>query len=282
MSRSKKGPKALRRPALTARDKAIYIGGMLLSFGLMFLSLKLVEWVSDSIFFADPSVLAYSKMDIFSLLFYLYPIFGALLLGIQFDKKTPLFGNPDLRYGVPPWDSECLPLWDKKYKSARAALKKRFWRRFLPFFFAGYFACAALVPFGVMDRDVLYEGNRMERFNAVNQLVATYTAEDFSHLTVEVEHKFGGFKKVDSYRFSLSVEMKDGEEIVYSYQSFEGRPADGKGEHLDTMLDKAFEWKAMLKDGAVTLEGREDLETVARHIGMNEAQKERLRLLFEE
>lgn len=265
------------RPPLTLLDKSIYILCLILSVSSGFALIIGLAFLKKQIAFADTDAVAFTTnaSTALALPFVLYfTISAAIFFIVCLEDKKPLFGNKNIHYGIPPYAPDCIPLFGKK--NCNVYIKpshKRNTRKLFCLWGSALLAFACLLPFCLFGRDVLYQDNRIETFNAVNLTTDTYTAQDYLHLTVRAYRTRSGRHGVSHWdEFSVTIETKDGKEYTFSCYDFDGT--------ADERLDYMLEIKSLFSREAITFQNADKLETVADRQNMTESQRAKLYELF--
>ena len=130
----------------------------------------------------------------------------------------------------------------------------------------------------MFGRVAIYQDNRIEEINFLNKVSDTYTANDFSHLTIRAKYDYGGRHERGYWEYSIIIEMKDGTTI-----SFDNRDFGSVGsEREDKCLDKMLEIKSLFPADSITIKGAKYLDRVSNEWRLNDQQIAKLKLLFSE
>lgn len=280
----KKKPKSKRksqhrRPPLSVLDKIIYALACLLFFSAIIVSSFLFDEIRLRIAFRDPAVTAYVEHSS-SLL--ILPLLLCVMLSIgiplyaAWEKKAAIFGNSKVQYGKDPWDKNYFPLLDRRRRAIPATKSDQKLRRnIFSFCCIALLICFLPAPFSFWGRDCLHEDSSIVSHNAVNRVSATYHEEDFSHLTLRT--RYVRIKGSGYWTYEMVIEMHNGHSFVFSNRDF-----GEKGEaHKELSLAKMLEIKAPFSPNAITCKGVEDVDKVAEDCGLNEAQRQKLHLMFD-
>lgn len=282
MSRKSKHKRQRRnlRPPLSLLDKTIYCVGFFLSFILSLLSAFCFDDITGAIAFHDSSVVAYRLHA--SFLFVLpvlsYVEISALAYFISaLEGKKPIFGNRKIQYGTTPWAPDCFPLFDPRRKTVYIRpSEKRFRRHMLMLWSVGLLICLLIAPLGFFGRDCLMQDNRVKSYNLLNmEKTVSYTAEDFSHLTIQTKY-VSGFRTADYWKYEITIEMTDGKTFTFSNRDFDWREPNSK----EMCLKRMIAIKALFSPDKITIKGANNIEKVADYLGLNDDQLQLLRNLF--
>lgn len=277
-SKNKKKRK-IPRPPLSFRDKAIYFLVMALFIVLLIFFAFAYQDIQSAIAYRDPSVVAYTDhlSSILGFLFILYTMLGGISIAEAYENKIPIFGNSQISYGREPWPKDFFPLLDPRRKTVYVSPAKKSVRRFLiKSWFTVFFLLLILSPLGLSGRDCLCRDNSIPRYNAVNNQIRSYGEEDFSQLTLWAGFR-PGYRTPGHWRYEIAIEMTDGKEIRFSNADFNRNGANNN----DISLEKMLEIKDLFSKEDITIKGKEDVDKVADHIGLNERQAQMLRNLFD-
>jgi hypothetical protein len=196
---------------------------------------------------------------------------GIIVLIEGWNSKKPIFGSKKYKYGEPPLREDCIPLFHrKKYNRKIAPSEKRLTRKIKVTWCVFFLLFACLFPFGLFGRNVLFQDNHIERINAVNLVSDTYTAEDYSHLTITIE------MQKRRWIYEITIEMEDGKTCSFSNRDFKSYGLKTP----DVCLDKMLEIKAMFSSESITIEGAKNITKAANKLGFNESQKAKFYELF--
>ena len=194
-----------------------------------------------------------------------------------YESKKPIFGNKKVHYGIPPWEIDFYPLFDKRRKTAYTRpSKKRFRKKMLTIWCIGLILTSCLVPFSFFGRDCLYQDNSIASFNALNiRSDKIYTESDYSKLEIKavyVPQKNSGY-----WSYQINIITSDNKNNIFSNRDFEGQKEGSK----DITLDKMLEIKSLFPSSAITVSGKEDLEKVIEYCKLSDFQAQKLYMLFE-
>ena len=278
--KSKKSKTKRRRtPPLSFLDKTIYITAFILGTAFSIFIFVAYMGLVESIAFNDPGAVAYYPGAGMLLCLPLLCFIMGLALApsaIGLDNKRPLFGNPKIKYGEHPYREDCYPLFSKKkYHVNERPVNKRMRLFTVVLLCIIFLISAALFPFSLYNRTVLYSNNSIKKFNVINEVTKVYTEDDFESLTISARRVTHG--KGDSRWESLiDIELSDGEDIQFSIDDFDLRTPEGK----DVYLEKMLELKSILPAGKITIEGAENVEKVAEEWDFTEEQTRKLEEIF--
>ncbi len=267
-------------PPLTFLDKLIYFSLIILTFLTVVGAIFFIEDIQRIIAFNTPSTLAYkaSSSLVFALpfLFYLELTFLILIInGLTY--RIPFFGSKKINYGQYPFKKDCIPLFRaKKYNYTVNPFRKKSRKRLLFLWCVVLAVLSLLLPLSLFGRSTLSERGVVNKYNAVNISTEKYNPDEFSSLTVRARHVLG-FKSGDYYVYEIIITMKDGEKYTFSNKDF----YNGTKRSDDFTLDKMLEIKARFDENKITVEGRDELSALSKHLKLSTAQTEKLNLLFQ-
>ena len=191
MGKQKKRAKRRKppRPPLSFLDKTLYFLFLLLSYGLVLFFLLGILLLRKGIAFSDPTVIAASSKDLS--FFFLIPLFLLLVctpvcfLEFTAGNRLPLFGNRKIKYGHPPWDEHCYPLFNSRYKKeAMIRPSKKENRRIIAVTLTVLFALTLLLgSLSLFSRKCLYQDGSLACYNSFGQPTDHFVSEEFSHHT---------------------------------------------------------------------------------------------------
>jgi len=278
----KKKKHYLLKPPLTVLDISIYAVALILTAALLFGLAIGGSILLHHIAFSDPGAVAYfsgagTLLALpfgFAMMFF---TFVPILFGLS--NKRPIFGNPKIRYGEPPFREDCIPLIRRKKHHIADRPSHKSFRRFIVILCViVLFISAVPLPFSLYNRTALYSDNSIKKFNIINQATKIYTPDDFESITISAKYVPYGGRYVTKYRWEsiTDIEMSDGNDIQFSIDDFNFRIPDAK----DVYLDKMLELKSILPADAITIEGAENVEKVADEWNFTKEQTEKLKEIF--
>ncbi len=268
------------RPPLTFLDKSIYFLCIFFSFLGALLLVCCFNDICDVIAFNKAETIAYrSNAFLFFIPFMLFLEISVLVFFVSsLESKKPIFGSKKYKYGEYPFREDCIPLFQrKKYDLKKTPSQKKFAHKMIVLWCVGLLAFACLIPFSLFGRDVLYQDNRIEKINMINLPHDTYNSDDFVRLTIRTKY-VSGYRTADYWKYEITIEMKDGEEFSFSNRDFDWRVSGAK----DICLDKMLEIKSLFDSECITIKGAENTGKVAKDLGFNESQQNKLNKLFTE
>lgn len=237
-------------PKLGWKDQVLYwsliVPNLAFSLGGIFISLLM----QDKVAFADARVIAATvgdgNLNCFYLILWCLIAFIILLGGFQ-QNRIPIFGRDDVEYGPPKYDA-FYPLLRRKKKLTPSQMK---WR-ILPILLivVSFVFSAAMFPRSFYGRAVLLEDGTVEVYDASNELVHHYTAEEITEVQLDTysPRKYGG-----NWKAEMVVYTQDGERFRFAAHSFAGDEL----QQLHTMLDLKTHFASL-----ITIEGAQDLHKV--------------------
>lgn len=269
------------RPPLTFLDKSIYFLGIIFSFLCTLLLAICFDDIRTMIAFNQPETVAYrsNANSLFSLPFTMFLEISALVVFIVgWESKKPIFGSKKYNYGEYPFREDCFPLFSTKNRNRhKTPSQKKFVRQMIILWCSVLVVFSCLLPFSFFGRDAMYLDNHMEKINIINNVSNTYTANDFSKLTIQTEH-VSGYRIADYWTYEFIIEMKDGKTFSFSNRDFDRRISGAK----DNCLDKMLEIKSLFNPDLITVKGAKNIREVSEFLGFDEQQEAKLRQLFTE
>ena len=214
---------------------------------------------------------------LFALPFMMFLEISALVLFISgWESKKPIFGSKKYKYGEYPFKEDCFPLFSPQKRNQRKTpSQKNLVRQMTILWCSVLVVFSCLVPFSLFGRSAMYQDNRVEKINLINNVSATYTTNDFSELTIQANY-FSGHRIADHWKYEIIIEMKDGKTFSFSNGDFDWRVSGSK----DNCLDKMLEIKKLFPPNAITIKGAKNISDVSDFFGFNEQQETKLKLLF--
>lgn len=264
-------------PPLSAADKALYWLLVVILCVLCIIFVYVVLQVPRWIAFYDPAVVAYSSHSYYIATWVLL-VFTSLssLLYIMhlLDRKVPVLGNKEIRYGAPPWPKDFYPLTDPRHKTiykSPASKKRR--SNAVRVWLLGFLCLLFLASWEFCGRDVLDGDHTVTSYNAMNRVTDVYDSEDFSHLTVKTHHYTG--RAGNRWSYSFVIRMEDGTEFEFRIGGFRSED-DVHTLSLKTMLSV----KDLFREDEIDYVGAENVTHVAEYYNMNQEQLRMLQELF--
>ena len=266
------------RPPLTFLDKSIYFLCIAFSFLGTLLLLFCFDDIKNMIAFNKPETVAYKSNSsfLFALPFLMFiEISGLVLFGSGWQSKKPIFGSKKYKYGKHPFKEDCFPLFSPQKRNQRKTpSQKKLVRQMTILWCSVLVVFSCLVPFSLFGRSAMYQDNRIEKINLINNVSATYTTNDFSELTIQANY-VSGIRIGDYWEYGTIIEMKDGKVFSFSNSDFWRASGD-----KDDGLDKMLEIKKLFPPNAITIKGAKNISDVSDFFGFNEQQETKLKLLF--
>lgn len=270
----------VRKPPLSVIDGMIYLVGFALSVGIGLAMLSMYDWLYDKLVFGDPSVVAvtHGTAMTFALFMMVGWLFGSLrFLWRHFSAKQPIFGNPNITYGVFPWKKDLFPVfgfYPEKGKLKRDTYqirKKRKEKILMASLCVGM--ALLLLAYGGLRGACLRDDLTVTMFDAFGEsLKHVYTREEFEALELSVHYHTGSKHSSGYWDLSAKIQMQDGKARRFCYGGFRDH---------EVIPDTMRALKASLPDHAVTMEGTDKLDHIIEKYEYDAAQARMLRELFE-
>lgn len=161
-------------PPLTFVDKLIYFLFLIVFLAISFSPLVIATLIQRELTFSDPSAIAFTTTGglwwVFPLSFYLLITTFALFI-CGFERRIPLLGNPELRYGEPPFKKNIYPLFKRKQYVAEPKNNKKPWYKGLIITWCVvFFVLACLFPLGICGRRVLFDDSTIKTYSSFNSI----------------------------------------------------------------------------------------------------------------
>lgn len=267
------------RPPLTFLDKSIYFLCIAFSFLGTLLLVFCFDDIKNMIAFNKPETVAYKSNSsfLFALPFIMFlEISGLVLFGSGWQSKKPIFGSKKHEYGKYPFREDCFPLFSPQKRNQRKTpSQKKLVRQMTILWCSVLIVFSCLVPFSLFGRNAMYQDNRIEKINLINNVSATYTTNDFSELTIHANYVSSN-RRADHGKYEIIIEMKDGKVFSFSNRDFGWRASGDKDDGLDKML----EVKNLFNPDSITIKGANNIGEVSDFLGFDEQQEAKLKLLF--
>lgn len=270
----------VRKPPLSSIDSMIYLVSFSLAVEIGLAILPMYDWLYNRIVFGDPSVVAVTHGTAVTFVFFMMLgwLFGSLrFLWRNFSAKQPIFGNPNITYGVFPWKKDLFPVFGfypekGKLKRDTYQIRKKRKEKILTASFCVGMALL-LLAYGGLCRACLRDDLTITVFDASDgALKHVYTREEFEALELSVHYHTGSKSSSGYWDLSAEIQMQDGKVRRFCYGGFRDH---------EVMLDTMRELKASLPDHAVTIEGTYKLDHIIEKYEYDTAQARMLRELFE-
>ena len=246
------------RPPLTKLDEWLYFTGAAIFIVALIASLFVINLLEDVYYFSDQSILAVKK-HASELLF--LPAVCYLMLSVipiflvPYGNDQPLFGDPKIRYGSPPWAPDCYPIFGRQRHLARLTPKAhQFRKRMLHFWFAGLLIVLALALLSFFGRDCLLRDYSIVSYDMLNRESNRTFPSEFSSLELEAEVRY-----YKSWTTSVKAKLNAAEGDSFS---FESRDFANKDRAL--ALRSMQTLKGMVPPQNVSLQGRDKLRDLVR------------------
>ena len=258
-------------PPLTFVDKLIYFLFLIVFLAISFLPITIPISIQKHLTFSDPSAVAFMTTGglwwTFPLSFYLL-ITTIVLFACGFERKIPLFGNPNLRYGEPPFKKNTYPLFKRKHYVLEQKSKKKVWyKNFIVAWCVVFLVLLSIFPLGICGRRVLFDNSSIKTYNSFNSVKTSYSSEDYNHLTLDTyfsSSRYGAGRWV----YNAEIKTNDGKKI--SFRNYVSEKA----------IDEFIEIKESLDPNQITIKRAHNLEKVIKDNKLTESQSEKLYELF--
>ena len=258
-------------PPLTFLDKLLYVLFLILFCAISISPLIIATIIQNKLTFKDPSAVAFGSTGS---LFWTFPIslfllITVLVLGIcGLENKIPLFGNPRLQYGEPPFKKNIYPIFKRKQYVTDAKTNKKTWYKGLIIMWSIIFlVLACLYPLGICGRRVLFEDSTIKTYNSFNSVKRTYSTEDYDHFTLDTyisRSRYGAGRWV----YKVEIKTNDGKKI--SFRNYVSEKA----------IDEFIEIKESLNHDQITIKRAHNLEKVIENNNFDSTTSDKLRELF--
>ena len=272
MAKKKKHNKRKRyNPPLTFVDKFIYILFLVVFIAISFSLIIIPLYIQKRLTFSDPSAVAFMTTGglwwTFPLSFYLL-ITTIVLFACGFDQKIPLFGNPNLRYGEPPFKKSIYPIFRRKQYIQNNKGKGKVWyKSFIGAWFVVFLVFLCIYPLGICGRRVLYDDSTIKTYNSFNSVKTTYSSKDYYHLTLDAffsQARYGAGRWVTT----AEIKTKENKKIYF------------RNNLSERAMDEFIEIKESLDPDQITIKRAHNLENVIEDNNLSDSESKKLYELF--
>ena len=236
--------------------------------GIILLVLSLQERLWTYIRFQDSTVIACavgaSEILAFPLLATIVFPYGIFIV-YYWSKRTPILGKTGISYGQYPWDDSYPLFWGGRPKRERTAgdigMRKLLLKLFLFILILGL----VLYPASLFVRDSLESDPDacLVHYNFMNRRSAVYAVDDVASLTIAsdwIDDDYAGLQ----WGYTATLHTEDGQRFHFTSLS-DRSPYLANSQ--DAMLEILLEIKAALPPDAVTIEGKEDVDSILGTMG---------------
>ena len=246
------------RPPLTKLDKWLYLAGAAVFVGALFASLFVIDLLKDVYYFSDQSILAVKKhaSELLSLPAYFYLMLSVIpIFLVPYGNDQPLFGDPKIRYGSPPWAPDCYPIFGRqRHLTRRTPKAHQFRKRMLHFWFAGLLVSLALSLLSFFGRDCLLRDYSIVSYDMLNRESNHTFPSELSSLELEVVVRHSSWKTF------VRAKINTAEGDSYSFESQDFFANKDRALALRSMQTL----KGMVPPQNVRLQGRDKLRDLVR------------------
>ena len=258
-------------PPLTFVDKLIYFLFLIVFLAISFLPITIPLSIQKHLTFSDPSAVAFMTMGglwwTFPLSFYLL-ITTIVLFACGFEYKIPLFGNPNLRYGEPPFKKNIYPLFKRKHYVLEQKSKKKVWyKNFILAWCVVFLVLLSIFPLGICGRRVLFDNSSIKTYNSFNSVKTSYSSEDYNHLTLDAyfsQSRYGS----DTWVYMVVLKTNDGKNLSF------------RNKLSERAIDEFIEIKKSLNADQITIKRAHNLEKVIEDNNLSDSESKKLYELF--
>ncbi|MBR5571028.1 MAG: hypothetical protein IKV99_00085 [Oscillospiraceae bacterium] len=270
--RKRKKPKA---PPLSLGDKALYHAMVWGCFVGPWVITIAGTAIAREIMFASGRVIAFGMSGLW-LLYCCAGMVLSLLFYWMKQKRYPVFGNREVKYG-PPQYNEVYPLLGH-YETNRCPNAR--WKktaRMLRCLWTLSFAALLSGLLAISPAYVLTEENSVEVYGRLGCPKETYGAERIA--AVELEGVFYGGRYGSTKTVTLRLEMLDGEEFVFDYEAFDNTGNVSSGTNMAIFAMQHI--KEYVAPTAVTIRGADNLPKIVDRLHLSAAEEAQLYTLFD-
>lgn len=261
-------------PKLGWKDQLFYLSLIILTGAGAFIAVVLAAHLQNKIAFADECVIAKTvgagNMNMVWLPIWLF-FACALLVAGPYQRRTPIFGRSDIRYGPPAYPSKYPLLMKNRPKpwvSKKDLARKRKYRViFITVASVTFLFSLAAYPMSFCGRSVMREDGTLATYDALNRQEKTYALSEITEVRLNTYASGRGW----SWKAEMAVETSDKEQYRFAVHSFEGSYAKS----LQTMLQMKE-----LYGSRIVVDGRDDLWKVVRDQNLDTDEESLLYQLF--
>ena len=265
-------------PKLGWKDQIIYWITMILTGGFSTLGAFIVLLAQDDIAFSDPAVIARTvgqgNLYFIWLLLWCLIAFILILAGL-YQRRIPILGRSDIKYG-PPAYPRVYPIFLKnkpKYWVSPKELHKQKRMRLIVavLLIITFLVCAVLFSLSFYGRAVLCNDGSITVYNAHNQEIHHYLKNEIVSVELDTYHsrsRHGG-----SWHIHFKISTADSKSYNFAAHSFEGTDI----QQLQTM---SYVKEQLYKD-LIFISGTENLQKVVWDQYSRTEEKALLYQLFE-
>ena len=265
-------------PKLGWKDQIIYWIAMILTGGFSILGAFIVLLAQDGIAFSDPTVIARTvgqgNSYFIWLLLWCLIAFILIFAGL-YQKRIPIWGRSDIKYG-PPAYPRVYPIFmknkPKHWVSPKELHKQKQVRLIVAvLLLTTLLVCAALFPLSFYGRAVLCNDGSITVYNAHNQEIHHYLKNEI--VSVELDTYRSSSRSGGSWHIHFKINTTDSKSYNFAAHSFEGTDV----QQLQTML---YVKEQLYKD-LISISGTENLQKVVLDQYSHAEEKALLYQLFE-
>ena len=189
MSMRRKIQRGARKPPLSALDKWLYAGLIILGLASIALVWVVCDIIPTHIALKQEGIVAFRNETVWvtSLPFLFSMILPPVIAGSYgLERKQPIFGNRKFRSkGMRP-RHPVYPLFSREFRDNLSGHDKKRWKNILIAWVAVGTVSLAMLPWGFFTRHTLDEHNVLRRFNSLNRVTHEMSVEDAPRLEITV------------------------------------------------------------------------------------------------
>ena len=266
-------------PKLGWKDQLLYWTAMLTTGVGAFALLLFPAYYRDKLSDSNPLALSWSTGEgsLHHLWLGFWLFFACILIiTVFYQKRIPVFGRSDIRYG-PPAYPRVYPLFmknkPKHWQSEKARIKAVSRRRIIiGILVVSFLICAALYPLSLHGRFELLNDGTVVVFDSHNEEITHYTINDIDDVILDTDKTSGGRYSSGSSYARVKITFDDGDDCSFSVISFADNWTDAI--HNAQRLKEIY-------GSILHIEGTEDLWKVVLDTDMTAAEEALLYELFE-
>ena len=210
-------------PKLGWKDQLLYWAGMLTAGIVALFCLFFPTHYRNKLSATNPALLSWDVGSgyLHSLWFCFWLFLLCILILVFYQKRIPVFGRDDIRYG-PPAYPRVYPLLMKnkpRHWQGENAKKKHATRKWIitGALLTSFLLCAALYPSSLASRYELLKNGTVVAFDSHNRQKARYAISDIEAVCLDTE-RTGGRNR--SWYARITIRFSDDEHCDFSIKSF--------------------------------------------------------------
>lgn len=267
-------------PPLSFLDKLIYWTAFVLlcvAYGALVLG---PMYLRNQIAFSNPAVIA--AIDHFSTMWLMVPwltffLMTFLLWHGPYQKRIPIFGKRNFKYGPPAWP-KIYPLFMKDKPHVWVSERAKKDRKRLAVILLIILLISFIpLPWSLYGRDCLRNDGSIVQYNMFNRETDVFTSGDIADLEIEAyRYTTGKYASKAHYGVRLIFRTDSGEKFIFAHRDFRS----------DREFDTVYwlEWMLRIIErydpGIIHCDGQEKLDRVITDRALSQKEVQKLYQLF--